>query len=363
MVASKGGLDVGDWDPLGEIVVVDEVAGLEVCDRLQNRPVSGENVEFQSGVCVHAQGHSTIGEYRQLIMNSYEMEADPAIANQDYLVYEDNSGNLGDVQFVRSTNGGTAWSTAITVNSNTAGIQSFPAMSVVSGRIDIIWYDSFNFRLTNNDHFDVFYSQSLDGGQTFAPDVQINSAPITNGGLPLGDYLGIASSTNYVYTAWIGPLLPTSTDIRDPIFTLLSSPGIGSGGAGGGGSIASGTLVTMADGTREPVQDLAVGDKLLMYDVYSHTSVTAIIDSIPTKRCRMERVKDGKQRHWMTEDCEGLSTITRLRHRYLLSRRLPASGRKLDPGHVYVSVRSPQCHVIPQDLRASYSVSTTNHRW
>jgi hypothetical protein len=148
-------------------------------------------------------------------------------------------------------------------------------MSVVAGRIDIIWYDGRGF--PNNDQFDVFYAKSLDNGQTFSADIQINSAHIPNGGSTLGDYIGISSSASFVDTVWTGGL-PSSTDTRDPIFALLSNPGTG---GGGGGSVASGTLITLADGTRIPVQNLAVGDRLLLYDVYSHTSITAALTSIP----------------------------------------------------------------------------------
>ena len=51
-----------------------------------------------------------------------------------------------DVMFIRSTNGGTTWSTPIRVNNNPAGDNSyqwFGTMSVApNGRIDAIWNDT-----------------------------------------------------------------------------------------------------------------------------------------------------------------------------------------------------------------------------
>jgi len=207
---------------------------------------------------------------------SFEIEVDPGAPSNIYLVYEDSSANSGDVMFKRSTNGGTGWSLPLTVNSNTAFIQSFPTMSVVAGRIDIIWYDGRNS--PSNLQFDVFYAKSLDGGQSFYPDIQINSASVPTTGPALGDYIGMSSSRYFADTVWTGGL-PQSSDIRDPIFALLSDLGTGIGG--GGGSVAYGTLIIKADGTRMPVQNLAVGDNLLMYDVYSRTSITATLTSIP----------------------------------------------------------------------------------
>jgi len=209
---------------------------------------------------------------------SFEIDVDPSVPNLVYLVYEDSSVNSGDIKFRRSTDGGVTWSNLLTVNTNTAGIQSFPSMSVVAGRINIIWYDGRDF-YPLNDKVDTYFAKSLDNGQTFvSPDIRINSESIPTGGSTLGDYVGIWSSTFYSYAIWTGKL-PGATDNRDPILDLLSFPD--QGGSGGGGSVAHGTLITMADGTRIPVQNLAAGDHVVMYDVYRRTSLTATITSIP----------------------------------------------------------------------------------
>jgi len=55
---------------------------------------------------------------------------------------------------------------------------------------------------------------------------------------------------------------------------------VSGGGGGGGGSVAYGTLIAMPDGSRVPVQNLEVGQDILMYDVFSGGSTRATIVSM-----------------------------------------------------------------------------------
>jgi hypothetical protein len=47
--------------------------------------------------------------------------------------------------------------------------------------------------------------------------------------------------------------------------------------SGGGGSVAAGTMITLADGSQIPVQNLKVGMQLLSYDMTTHQYVTTTI--------------------------------------------------------------------------------------
>lgn len=51
---------------------------------------------------------------------------------------------------------------------------------------------------------------------------------------------------------------------------------------GGSGSVASGTLITMADGTRVPVQNVRVGDRVIVYNVPTGYQTTATVDRVVT---------------------------------------------------------------------------------
>jgi YVTN family beta-propeller protein len=57
---------------------------------------------------------------------------------------------------------------------------------------------------------------------------------------------------------------PALTQSAPITVTVTSSSG--GGGGGGGGSIAYGSLITMSDGSKVPVQNLQVGDQMLGYD-------------------------------------------------------------------------------------------------
>jgi len=52
------------------------------------------------------------------------------------------------------------------------------------------------------------------------------------------------------------------------------------GGGGGGGSVASGTLITMADGREVPVQQVQVGDFVSVYNVFTGQDATATVTQI-----------------------------------------------------------------------------------
>jgi len=52
------------------------------------------------------------------------------------------------------------------------------------------------------------------------------------------------------------------------------------GNGGGGGSVAAGTLITLADRTQVPVQNLHVGDSLLSYNITTGTYVVSTITSL-----------------------------------------------------------------------------------
>ena len=53
-------------------------------------------------------------------------------------------------------------------------------------------------------------------------------------------------------------------------------------GGSGGGSVASGTLITMADGRKVPVQNIVVGDKLLGYDPTTCRFTVSVVTAIWT---------------------------------------------------------------------------------
>jgi hypothetical protein len=118
--------------------------------------------------------------------------------------------NGSDVMFVRSTNGGITFSAPRRINDdpvNHAKWHWFGTLSVApSGRIDVVWYDSRNS--PNNVTSQLFYSFSIDGGNTWSPNVAVSNLFNPFIGYPnqskIGDYITVVSdddNANVAYAA------------------------------------------------------------------------------------------------------------------------------------------------------------------
>ena len=118
--------------------------------------------------------------------------------------------NGSDVMFVRSTNGGITFSAPRRINDdpvNHAKWHWFGTLSVApGGRIDVVWYDTRN--APNNVISQLFYSFSIDGGNTWSPNVAVSNPFNPFIGYPhqskIGDYITVVSdddSANVAYAA------------------------------------------------------------------------------------------------------------------------------------------------------------------
>src|SRR5204862_7035090 len=115
-----------------------------------------------------------------------------------------------DVMFARSTNGGQTFSAPRRINddpANHAKWHWFGALSVApGGRIDAVWLDTRN--ASNDTDSQLFYSYSLDGGNSWSPNVAVSEPFDPHLGYPnqnkIGDYLTIVSDVaggNVAYSA------------------------------------------------------------------------------------------------------------------------------------------------------------------
>ena len=125
-----------------------------------------------------------------------------------YCLWSDNRNDAADIHFARSADGGFTWDTGFRVNDDGEGnIQWMPAMSVApDGRIDAVWYDTRNDPGPGTPWSEIFYSFSLDGGETWSPNRRVSDAFDTTIGWPqqekMGDYIQGASDAggfNFVY--------------------------------------------------------------------------------------------------------------------------------------------------------------------
>ena len=141
--------------------------------------------------------------------------ADSPFANSVYFVWPDerDEGDSSNVYFAASHDGGETFSEPIRLNDDdTTAPQILPAISVSPGGvIDVTWLDQ------RHDEdglllFDQYYTYSLDGGQTWAPNVRVrdvddggwdpNYSHHQNGMIFIGDYIDIDSSWQAAHPVW-----------------------------------------------------------------------------------------------------------------------------------------------------------------
>jgi hypothetical protein len=108
-------------------------------------------------------------------------------------------GNLVNVMFSRSTNGGQTWSTPLRINDdspNQYAAHWFGTLSVApNGRVDACWNDTRHS--TNNTQSELYYSWSDDGGLTWAANRPLSPQFDHSLGYPqqdkIGDYMQMVS--------------------------------------------------------------------------------------------------------------------------------------------------------------------------
>ena len=119
------------------------------------------------------------------------------------------AGTDPDIVMIKSTNGGTTWSSPVRVNDdplNNTKDQYYSWITVdqSTGHVHLIFYDN---RETTNDSSGVYMSYSVDGGNSFnnyrVSDHNFRPKPIS--GLAdgyQGDYIGVAALSTIVYPYW-----------------------------------------------------------------------------------------------------------------------------------------------------------------
>ena len=116
--------------------------------------------------------------------------------------------NGSDVMFVRSTNGGQAFSAPIRINDdpvNQGRWHWLGALGIApNGRIDAIWLDSRN--ASNNTNSQLFYSYSIDGGNSWSSNIAISNLFDPFIGYPnqdkMGDYITLVSDNRGAHVAY-----------------------------------------------------------------------------------------------------------------------------------------------------------------
>ncbi len=168
-----------------------------------------------------------------------------------------------DVELIRSTDGGTTWSAPLRVNDDPAGNgawQWFGTLAIApDGRLEAVWNDTRNH--PGSVVSELFHSDSVDGGVTWSPNVQISQPFDPLVGWPqqnkIGDYSGMVADrvgADVVYAA-------TFNGEQDIYYLRLGDRDCNDNGIGDATDIANGLDVDLdADGIPDRCQADGDGD-------------------------------------------------------------------------------------------------------
>ncbi|MGH8095063.1 MAG: sialidase family protein [Chthoniobacterales bacterium] len=146
-----------------------------------------------------------------------------------YVVYQGlDTASLPRIFFTKSTNAGASWLTpiAVTDNPGTGVFNAAISASPDGQTLTVSFYDE---RDSGGDTTlcNLYLAQSFDGGATWQPNIRLTSvttdaslAPLTSDGYMLGDYLGIAETTEVNVPA-VPVWVDTRTGNPDPFITRV----------------------------------------------------------------------------------------------------------------------------------------------
>jgi hypothetical protein len=126
--------------------------------------------DFTSYVYVSTDGGATWAE--KLILGGAQV-SNPDFAVADGTVHMVYGAVFGGAEIAHSTtdDDGDTWSTPVAVSQGAGSHSQLPSIALDGSAIHVAWEDD------RIEHFEIFYSNSADGGATFGTDVQINDTP------------------------------------------------------------------------------------------------------------------------------------------------------------------------------------------
>jgi hypothetical protein len=150
------------------------------------------------------------------------------------------SATSGNQQIVvqRSSDGGQTWTDPVAINDDDPSLQwtsFYPQMNVApNGRVDVVFETNRN---QASDHFQVYYTYSNDGGQTWAHNVKVSDQPINfDFGISYnGDFRntpGVGSANEFAAVGWADPRnANASTQTQDDYSAIVQFEPIPTGNA------------------------------------------------------------------------------------------------------------------------------------
>ena len=147
---------------------------------------------------------------------SFRTGNNPGIASDSsgiYVTWGDYGSGSAQVMFSKSADTGSTWSTPIQVNDASTGQHFFPVIAVFNRVISIAWYDSRFSTGTTLMALDLYYSESIDAGASFSPNIRVTSVsfdpeaversdPPNQASPFIGDYIDISAGPSGVFPVW-----------------------------------------------------------------------------------------------------------------------------------------------------------------
>lgn len=203
-------------------------------------------------------------------------------------------GNLVNVMFSRSTNGGLTWSAPLRINDDSPTQKAahwFGTLSVApNGRVDACWNDT--RQSTNNSHSELYYSSSNDGGLTWTANRPL-SPPFNHSlGYPqqnkMGDYIGMISLDDAACIAFTA----TFNGEQDIFFVRVEPPIIATIAVTGNGVAISWNAVPGRTYCVQVTSDLALpwSASTNLASIVATNAVAAIADPFVSTAQRYYRV-------------------------------------------------------------------------
>ncbi len=149
-------------------------------------------------ICLHSGGRWSIG-YRIRIQELIPGGTEPARDHRDIVL-------------TSSSDGGATWSPKVLVNDDPPMFDNYlPEVAVDGvGRVHVTWYDRRDDPI-NGDDYNVYWTQSDDGGATFQPSVRMSDTTSVRdrNQIELGDHMALEPTRTGVYSLWAqGRLTP-----------------------------------------------------------------------------------------------------------------------------------------------------------
>lgn len=166
-----------------------------------------------------------------LLQYSYKLDANPTNSTNLVFSFVDKSNADYDIYSTNSNNGGSSWNTPIRVSSdaiNNGNNQDMMWANFSStGKYAAVWRDRRANSGAQNQPYKIWGSLSNDGGNTFSPNFQISQ---TDGPLMIPidgvDFLGCVLNDTVVYSCWTDKRNTTTNQLFFNKYKLANATGI-----------------------------------------------------------------------------------------------------------------------------------------